>query len=117
MIDQQAAKELREEMTDFLGIPNLYCPKKLKRKFYHLGLPFLPKKMKKGEIKGLVSKMFDLTDEQFEKVFQQFRDKGFVCGTYGSGACFDRTILTLREVRIDGENYYMPSTWNFADSY
>ena len=110
------AQSLRQETTEILGIPD--CPKGLKRNFYHFGLPLFPKSMRRDEVKGLISKTLGLSDEQSEKVFQQLRSGGLVCGTYGSGFAGDRTVLSLREVRLpNGETAYRPSKYNPMEFY
>jgi hypothetical protein len=69
---------LRYETNDFSEGTMLRLPKKLKRKFYHLGLPFLLKKMKKAEVKGLIKNVINCSDDESEDVFRQLKGVGFL---------------------------------------
>jgi|SRR3989338_3927687 len=115
-LSEADAQSLRQEATDMLGIPNYSCPKGLKRKFYHLGLSLFPKSMRREEVRGLIGKTLNISDEQSEKVFQQLRGGGLVCESYGSGFVGDQTVLSLKEIRTSsGEVCYSPSTYNPMD--
>ena len=99
--------KLVEETQEILGIPKKSCSRNFKRRFYHLGLSFLPKQMTREKARDLSSS---------KETFQQLRNGGLVCGTYGSGFVGDRTVLTLEEyTNSNGRAYYTPSTSNPMD--
>lgn len=100
-----------------LCIPDGVCPRKLKRKLYHLGLPLFPKVMRKDRINNLISKTLNISDEQAGEVFQQLRS-GLVYKKpfeylFSSGFVGDVNVIFLREIALsNGEKTYKPSTYN-----